>query len=101
MAWSQQRIEDDANRSRRAAEVLKKGDKVWLNLKNINVEDLDRFEREFRKGDGVGEDGAEAIIGPRRSRKTAVNAMEEAFNWHKRCMAFSFVPGEEGDNVMG
>jgi len=37
MAWSQQCMEDDTNRSRQAAEVLKKGDKVWLNLKNINT----------------------------------------------------------------
>lgn len=37
MAWAQQRQEDDANRSRQPAEVLKKGDKVWLSLKNIST----------------------------------------------------------------
>jgi hypothetical protein len=42
MAWSQQRMEDDANRSRQAAEVLKKDDKVWLNLKNISTPQLSK-----------------------------------------------------------
>lgn len=42
MAWSQQRMEDDANRSRQAAEVLKEGDKVWLNLRNISTPQLSK-----------------------------------------------------------
>jgi hypothetical protein len=42
MAWSQQRMENDANRSRQAAETLKRGDKVWLNLRNINTPQLSK-----------------------------------------------------------
>jgi hypothetical protein len=37
MAWAQQCMKDDANHSRQAAKVLKKGDKVWLKLKNIST----------------------------------------------------------------
>jgi hypothetical protein len=37
MAWSQQRMENDANCSCQATVTLQKGDKVWLNLKNINT----------------------------------------------------------------
>jgi hypothetical protein len=35
-------MEDDANRSRQAAEALRTGDKVWLNLKNINTPQLSK-----------------------------------------------------------
>jgi hypothetical protein len=37
MAWTQQQMEESANRSRQAAEVLQEGDKVWLSLKNIST----------------------------------------------------------------
>jgi hypothetical protein len=37
MAWAQQRMEENANRSRQAAETLREGDKVWLSLKNIST----------------------------------------------------------------
>lgn len=42
MAWAQQRMENDANRSRQAAETLKPGDKVWLNLRNIQTPQLSK-----------------------------------------------------------
>jgi hypothetical protein len=57
------------------------------------VEDLDRFEKEYGKGDGVGEDiGTQT--GARRSRAAVVSALESAASWQKRCAAFvcSIVP---------
>jgi hypothetical protein len=42
MAWAQQRMEDDANKSRQPAEVLKTGDKVWLSLRNISTPQLSK-----------------------------------------------------------
>ncbi|KAI1003724.1 hypothetical protein K3495_g4485 [Podosphaera aphanis] len=35
MGWKQQIMEDTANRGRQQAELFRKGDFVWLNLKNI------------------------------------------------------------------
>ncbi|KAI1002902.1 hypothetical protein K3495_g5300 [Podosphaera aphanis] len=37
MAIAQQRMEDNANKHRKAAVVFKCGDKVWLNLKNVQT----------------------------------------------------------------
>ena len=37
LAAAQQRMEDNANRHRTAAEELKVGNKVWLDLRNIKT----------------------------------------------------------------
>lgn len=37
MASAQQRMEDQANKSRNPSPLFRKGDKVWLNLKNIQT----------------------------------------------------------------
>lgn len=42
MSSAQQRMEDYANKSRTEAEIFKLGDKVWLNLKNIQTLQLSK-----------------------------------------------------------
>lgn len=42
MASAQQRIEEYANKKRIEADVFKKGDKVWLNLRNIQTPQLSK-----------------------------------------------------------
>lgn len=42
MAAAQQRMEESANRTRRAADLLRVGDKVWLNLRNIQTPQLSK-----------------------------------------------------------
>jgi hypothetical protein len=61
---------------------------LWENF--TNVEDLDKFEREFGTDDGVGDPvGAYTgpRIGPKGCRQAMVSAMEEASNWYQRCMS--------------
>jgi hypothetical protein len=42
MAFAQQKMEEQANRSRHPATELRPGDKVWLNLKNVKTPQLSK-----------------------------------------------------------
>ena len=58
LAAAQQRMEDNANRHRTAAEELKVGDEVWLDLKNVKTpkasKKLDWLHRRFKVTKVVG-----------------------------------------------